>query len=369
MMAGSSHDGVESAVLHQAADESLSNTGERGADSSAPRAGVHGLGGAVPALKFVLRRVLAGIVTLFVVSVAIFAATNVLPGNAAVIVLGRNATPGKIATLDRQLNINHSALVNYLHWLSGAWHGSFGFSSVALAEGSKTTVSSTLGTPLLNSLILAGIAALILIPLALLVGTVAGLTAGRKTDRLLSLPLLVIGGLPEFVLGTLLITIFATKLGLLPAVSLLSPGESPLSVPNELVLPVMTLVIGVLSAISRQVRAGVIEVMHQDYVKTATLNGIPHHRVVLRYVLRNALAPSIQVIAHALQYLIGGLIIVESVFTYPGMGEYLVSAVTSRDVPEIQAAAIVLATLYIAINIAADLIVVFIVPRLRTELR
>jgi peptide/nickel transport system permease protein len=326
-------------------------------------------GGSLPATRFVLRRTAAGIVTLFVVSIAIFIATNVLPGNVATIVLGRNATPANVAQLDRELNLNHPLINNYLSWLSGAVHGSFGNSSVALAEGSHTSVSSTLGTPLVNSLVLAGLAALILVPLALLLGTLCGLYAGGWFDRAVSFPILVIGGLPEFVAGTLLITIFASRLHLLPPVSLINPGQSPLANPNNLVLPVMTLVLCVLSSITRQVRVGVMEVLRQDYVKVAKLNGIGGRRVVLKYVLRNALAPSIQVIAHALQYLIGGLIIVESVFTYPGIGEYVVNAVSTRDVPEIQAAAIILATIYIAINIAADLVVVFLVPRLRTELR
>jgi peptide/nickel transport system permease protein len=325
-------------------------------------------GASHPMLRFVLWRIAAGILTLLVVSILVFLATNVLPGNVATVVLGRNATAAHVAQLDKVLGLDHSLVARYLSWLGGALHGSFGLSSVAAAEGGRTTVASTIGDPLTNSLILAGIAALILLPLALLLGTLCGLKPGGLVDRIISIPTLVLGGLPEFVAGTLVISVFATSLQLLPAASLVTPGASPLATPDHLILPVLTLVICVISSIARQVRAGVIEVMRQDYVKVARLNGIKPRRVIARYVLRNAVAPSIQVAAHAIQYLIGGLIIVESVFTYPGIGSYLVNAVSTRDVPEVQAASMILATIYIAVNIVADLLVVLLVPRLRTGL-
>ena len=321
-----------------------------------------------PMLRFVLWRIAAGILTLFVVSILVFLATNVLPGNVATVVLGRNATPAHVAQLDKMLNLDHSIVARYLSWLGGAVHGSFGLSSVAAAEGGRTTVSSTIGDPLTNSLILACIAAMLLLPLGLLLGTLSGLHPGGLVDRIISIPTLVLGGLPEFVAGTLVIAIFATSLRLLPAASLVSPGSSPLSTPDHLILPVLTLIICVVSSIARQVRAGVIEVMRQDYVKVARLNGIKPRRVIVRYALRNAVAPSVQVGAHAIQYLIGGLIIVESVFTYPGIGSYLVNAVSTRDVPEVQAASMILAAIYIGVNIVADLLVVLLVPRLRTGL-
>jgi peptide/nickel transport system permease protein len=162
--------------------------------------------------------------------------------------------------------------------------------------------------------------------------------------------------------------VFFTWLHLLPPVALLSPGQSPLSQPRALVLPVLTLLAVAVGAGVRQVRAGMIEVLQQDYVRFARLNGIGERRVILRYALRNALAPSVQIIAQNLQYLVGGIIVVESVFAYPGIGTYLVNAVAARDVTEVQAAAIILAALYIVINIAADLIVVFLVPKLRTAM-
>ncbi len=320
-----------------------------------------------PVARFVLRRVATGILTLFVVSILIFVATNILPGNVATVVLGRNATPALVHKLDAQLNINHSVTERYLTWLGDAVQGNLGHSAVAEAEGrSDSAITSTLGDPLRNSLVLAGLTTILLIPLTLVLGTLAGIHAGRAADHAISFPALVMGGLPEFVMGTLLIYVFFNKLGLLPPVALLSPGQSPFSNIDALILPVLTLLAVAVGAGVRQVRAGMIEVLQQDYVQFGRLNGVAERRVLRRYALRNALAPSVQIIAQNLQYLVGGIIIVESVFAYPGIGTYLVNAVTTRDVIEVQAAAILLAALYIMINIVADLIVVFLVPKLRT---
>jgi peptide/nickel transport system permease protein len=320
-----------------------------------------------PVVAFILRRTGAGLATLLAVSVLIFLATNVLPGNVAVVVLGRNASPANVQRLERELQINHSVPARYLRWLGNAVQGDFGRSAVAEAENRpNSSISSSLGAPLRNSFWLAGFTTLLLIPLTLILGALAGIFAGRWLDHLISLPALVMGGLPEFVMGTLLIYIFFSKLRWLPPVALLSPGSSPLSDPEVLVLPVLTLLAVAVAGGVRQVRVGMADALQQDYVQFARLNGVAERRVLARYALRNALAPSVQIIAQNLQYLVGGIIIVESVFAYPGIGTYLVNAVTSRDVVEVQAAAIVLAALYIAINVLADLIVVFLVPRLRT---
>jgi peptide/nickel transport system permease protein len=320
-----------------------------------------------PAAGFIVRRLLAGIVTLLVVSILIFIATNILPGNAAIVVLGRAATPVRVHALEVRLGLDRSMVTRYLSWLGGLVHANFGNSAVALAESRpNAAISGTIGDPLYDSFILAALTAVLLIPLTLLLGAVAAVNAGRKFDHVISFPSLVFGGLPEFVTGTLLIFVFFTKLKLLPAVALLNPGESPFSNAEALIMPVLTLLAVAVGAGVRQVRAGMVEVLQQDYVQVARLNGLRERRVLWRYALRNALAPSVQIIAQNLQYLVGGIIIVESVFAYPGIGTYLVNAVTSRDVPEVQAAAMILATLYIAINILADLTVVFLVPKLRT---
>jgi peptide/nickel transport system permease protein len=323
-----------------------------------------------PIAGFIVRRVVTGIATLFVVSVLIFVATNILPGNAVTVILGRSATPAVVHRLDARLNLDHSVLVRYFTWLGGAVHGDFGNSVVAEVESKpNTAVSSTLGDPLRNSFILGAITTILLIPLTLLLGAFAGIRAGRPADHAISFPALVFGGLPEFVTGTILIYVFFNKLGLLPPVALLNPGQTPFSNLKALVLPVLTLLAVATGAGVRQVRAGMAETLQQDYIHFARLNGVRERRVLTRYALRNALAPSVQIIAQNLQYLVGGIIIVESVFAYPGIGTYLVNAVTSRDVIEVQAAAVILAALYITINLVADLIVVFLVPKLRTGMK
>ena len=258
----------------------------------------------------------------------------------------------------------------YAEWLFGVLHANFGQSAVSVAlNQANTSVSSTLVSPLLNSLILAGITALLLVPLTLLLGALAGVYARRSLDHAISIPALVLGGLPEFVTGTLFIYIFFVVFHILPPVTDLAPGQSPFTDPKGLVLPVLTLLGVALGAGVRQVRAGMYEAMQRDYVQYARLNGIPEKRVLLRYALRNALAPSVQIIAQNLQYLLGGIIVVESVFAYPGIGLYLVNAVLARDTVKVEAAAIIIAAAYTLLNILADLIVVLLVPKLRTAQR
>jgi peptide/nickel transport system permease protein len=322
-----------------------------------------------PVAAFVLRRVGAGLATLLVASFFIFFATNVLPGNVASVVLGKDATRANVAQLERRLDLDHPMLARYWSWLSGVVTGNFGQSAVQLAQGATgASVASAIATPVANSLILAGITIVLMIPLSVALGVFAGVRAGRPSDHAISMTSLVIGAFPEFVFGTLLILIFFTALNLLPPVAVLPPGEGPLDHFTVLILPVLTLLGVTLASGIRQVRAGMIDVLQRDYVSYAQINGVPRRRLLWRYELRNALAPSVQITAQNIQYLLGGIIVVESVFNYPGLGSFLVNAVTERDVPEVEAIAIILAAVYIAINIVADLIVVFLVPRLRTGL-
>jgi peptide/nickel transport system permease protein len=319
-----------------------------------------------PVGGFLARRILAGVATLLVASFLIFAATNALPGNVAQVVLGKTATPAQVATLQHELGLNRPLLARYGSWLGEAVQGNLGDSAVALAQGTRTPVTSEIGPALLNSFILALAAALLLVPLALAVGTIAAVRAGTTTDYALSYTALVLGALPEFVFGTILIVIFFSVLHLLPPLALVPPGTSPLDNIEGLVLPVMTLLGVSLAFSARQVRAGVIEALDQDYVKMARLAGIREPRVVWRYALRNALAPSVQTFGQSVQYLFGGIIVVETLFGYPGIGQLLVQSVGLRDITEVQGIALVLAAIYIGVNIATDLIVVLLVPKLRT---
>jgi len=320
-----------------------------------------------PVATFLLWRVAAGILTLLVVTMVIFAVLQIIPGNVTQIVLGRNATPDRIAAINASLHLNESVPTRYLSFLGGVVTGHFGDSSAALAQGQTLSVWHAIRTPLGNSLVLAGITTVLFIPLSLFFGMVAALRAGRPTDSILSLTALTLGAMPEFLIGTLLIVIFFAQLNLLPPVSLIPAGQTPLGNPKELVLPVLTL-LGVSTAFgSRLLRASMIEVLGEDFVAMARLNGYRERRVVFRYALRNALAPSAQILAQQIQYLIGGIIVVESVFSYPGIGSKLVQAIQVRDTQMVTIIATIIAAIYILINILADLAVVLLVPKLRTR--
>jgi peptide/nickel transport system permease protein len=285
------------------------------------------------------------------------------------VVLGRNGTPQLVHLLDQRLGLDRSLVSRYGSWLSGIFHGNLGDSAVQVAQESPDpSVTGPIFTALLNSLVLAIGTTILLVPLSVLLGTWAAVRAGRARDYAVSYTSLVFGALPEFVLGTFLIVIFFSQLNLLPAVSLVPPGTSPLANIDALILPILTLLGVSLSFCVRQVRAGVIESLRQDYVSMARLSGLPEHRVLRRYAVRNALAPSVQTFAQSIQYLFGGIVVVESLYAYPGIGSMLVRSVLARDVTEVQAITIVLAAAFIFINILADLIVVLIVPKLRTSL-
>lgn len=322
-----------------------------------------------PVARFIARRLAAAALTLIALSFILFLATNALPGNVADVVLGKNASPARVAVLERQLGLDRPLMARYWSWATNFVQGNLGQSAVELAQGAKKApISALIGSPLRNSFILAAIAAVLLLPLALLAGTVAAVREGKLADHAVSYTGLVLVAMPEFVLGTFLILIFFTQLHLLPPVTLVPPGANPLDHPKALVLPVLTLLGVSMAFCARQVRAGVIEVLRQEYVMAARLGGLRERRVLWRYALRNALAPSVQSFAQTLQYLLGGIIVVEALFAYPGIGQLFVQAVQARDVTEVLAIAMILAAIFIVINIIADLIVVLLIPKLRTSL-
>lgn len=322
-----------------------------------------------PVLLFLARRIGAGLVTLWVVSVLIFLCCSVLPGDAVTVVLGKSGTPEVIAAIKARMGLDHSLIQQYWDWVTGLFRGDFGDSAVALVQQQPDpSIAHTLRDPLINSFILGTTAAVLLVPITVFLGAVAGIKANKALDHVISLPSLILAGLPEFVSGALLIWLFFTTLHLLPPVSLVAPGASPLGDPKILILPVATLLLVAVGSGVRQVRLGMIDVLQTDFIQFARLNGVAEGRVLIRYGVRNAIANSIQTIAQNLQYLVGGIIVVEAVFTYPGIGVYLVQAVLARDTPKVLAASTILAAFYTLLNIVADLIVVFLVPKLRTEL-
>jgi peptide/nickel transport system permease protein len=334
---------------------------------AAPRAAARPARRRRPLLRFVVRRLAAAVATLFVVSILIFAGTEVLPGDAASAVLGRTATPEQLAEMQGLMGLDRPAHERYLDWLGGVLTGDLGNSAAGYAAGGETPIWEDIAPRVGNSLVLAGITALLMVPLALVLGVLAAVRAGRTVDHAISVGSLAIISLPEFIIGSLLILLFFSWLDVLPPVSLIPPGTSALSKPDALVLPVLTLLGASLAASIRMVRAGMLEALNAESVTMARLNGFRERVVVGRYALRNALAPSVQVFAQNIQYLVGGIVVTEYLFNYPGLGKELVDAVAIRDVREVQSVALLVAGVYVLLNIVADLLVVLLVPKLRTQ--
>jgi peptide/nickel transport system permease protein len=315
---------------------------------------------------FVLRRLLLGLLTLFFVSIVIFAATQALPGDPARAILGRNATPEALKALRGQLHLGKPVVQQYLQWLGGLTHGDFGNSLAARGE----PVTQLIGTRVKNSALLMLLAALVSIPFSIAMGAIAARRRDSVFDHATSVVMLLLAALPEFVVAIALVVLFGTTVfQVLPAVSLIPPGDSPLSHLSALVLPVTALVLAVSPYIVRIMRASMVEVLESDFVEMARLKGMPERRVVWRHAVPNAVAPAIQVIALNLAYLAGGIVVVEFVFGYPGVGAGFVDAVANRDVPVVQALAILIAAVYVLLNVCADVATILVSPRLRTSLK
>ncbi|WP_189056542.1 ABC transporter permease [Longimycelium tulufanense] len=313
-----------------------------------------------------IRRSLAGIAATCAVSLLVFVGTDLLPGDAADVILTRSAssgggTPEQLAALRAELGLDVPWPQRYLGWIGGLLQGDLGSSLV-----SGRSVTDVIGSRLGNTLVLAGTATVLLVPVAVGLGLWSGIRQGRPGDRVVSGVAVAAQALPEFVAATLLIAVFALIAGLLPAVSLVPPGTSPLARPEILVLPVLSLLSVMAGQSIRMVRARTSEVVRADFVRVARLHGIPERRVVWRYVVPNALGPALQLLAGSISWLVGGIVVVEQVFAYPGISHELVQAIISRDVPVVQALAFAMAVCTLAIYTLADLLVVALVPKLRT---
>jgi peptide/nickel transport system permease protein len=315
--------------------------------------------------RFILKRVLLGLLTLFLVSVVVFAATQALPGNAAIAILGRNATPARVAALTRQLHLNESAVSQYTHWLGNILHGNLGISA-ATQEPVTQYISSRID----NSAFLVLVSAIIAVPLSIGLGVLMAVRRDKPTDHVLSVGTLGLAALPEFVIGIALVLLLATNLShVLPAVSIIPPGEHAWDVPKVVILPALTLIIAVTPYISRIMRASMVEVLESEYVTMARLKGLPNRTVIWRHAVPNAIVPALQVSAMQLAYMAGGIVVVEYVFSYPGVGTALVDAVGNRDVPVVQALTLIIAAVYVLVNLGADVMTVLVTPRLRTAAR
>jgi peptide/nickel transport system permease protein len=314
---------------------------------------------------FIVRRTILGLGTLFLVSVIVFAATQALPGDPARSILGRNATPESLATLREQLDLGKPVVEQYTNWFGGILTGDLGRSLAA-----NVPVTELIGKRVENSAVLMLLAALVSIPLAIALGSVAARRRDRPFDHVTSIVLLALAALPEFVVAIGLVVLFGTTVfTVLPAVSLIPPDEAAWHHVKELVLPTTALVLAVTPYIARIMRASMVEVLESDYVEMGRLKGLPERTVLWRHALPNAIAPAIQVIALNLAYLAGGIVVVEFVFSYPGIGGAFVDAVSNRDVPVVQALAILIAGLYVFLNLCADIATILVSPRLRTSLK
>jgi peptide/nickel transport system permease protein len=315
--------------------------------------------------KLIVQRLALGLLTLWLISLIVFAALLALPGDAATAILGREATPDRVAALRDQLNLEDSVVSQYLQWIGGVLSGSFG-TSAATQQPVSELLSSRVG----NSAFLVLVAALVAIPLSIGLGVLMAMRRDRAVDHVGSTLSLVLAALPEFVIGIGLVLLFATSVfQWFPAVSLIAPDQRAWDVPDVVVLPAATLVLAVVPYISRIMRGSMIEVLESDYVTTARLKGLPEREVIWRHAVPNAIVPAIQVAALQLAWMAGGVVVVEFVFSYPGIGQALVDAVGNQDMPVVMTVTILGAGIYVLLNLLADLLTILVTPKLRTATR
>ena len=312
--------------------------------------------------SYVLRRVGLALLTLFLLSIIIFFAGEVLPGNPGRAILGPFAAESAVKALDQQLGVNRPILTQYWTWLTGILHGDLGTSYQFRAP-----VSTFLWPALGRSLKLAAFAFVIVVPVSIVGGVLAALYRGRLVDRSISVAGLSLSTVPEFVSGIVLIVVFAIGLKWLPVSANAPAGSSPLTQLRYLILPAIALVLILFGYIARMARAGTIEALDSDYVRTATLKGLPRSVVIRRYVLRNSLLPTITVIATQTGYLIGGLVVVETLFNYPGLGRLIFTAVTDKDFPMLEAGVLVIGVVYLVATLIADILYTVLNPRIRLQ--
>ena len=309
--------------------------------------------------RYILKRVGLSLVTLVLVSVIVFAISDVLPGDVGRAVLGRSATDAQVAQLDHQLGYDRPLPARYWKLVSGYATGDWGRSPVLNTEV-RPLVLHRFG----NSLILAAFAFALIVPFSIVMGVVAALHHSRWPDRLISITGLSLIALPEFVTGVVLLVVFAVNLGWFPSSSAV-PGASPVDWFRQLLLPSIPLMFVLFGYIARMARAGTVDALRADYTRTATLKGLPRATVVRRHVLRNALLPTISVVSVQIGYLVGGLVVVETLFAYPGIGSLAYDSVQANDITVIEAIVLFTAVLYMLSNLVADVLYAAFNPRVR----
>jgi peptide/nickel transport system permease protein len=316
-------------------------------------------------VKWLARRVGLAILTLWLCSVLVFFATAAL-GDPVRAILGKDyaSSPERAAALAAELHLDRPVIVRYFEWLGGLLTGNLGNS---IANGFP--VGELVGDRIVNSAVLVLISAIVIIPVAFAIAMISANYRGRRADGIIQIVMITLAGLPEFVVAILLVALFSTTvLHVLPAVTIAGGGAAPWSKPASMILPVLTLVIAVAPYVSRIVRSSLLEVLDSDYVELARLKGVPERVVMRKHALLNAIVPGIQVIALQLAWLAGGVLFVEYVFSYPGIGASLVDSVRNSDFPMVQVLAMVIATVYVGINLVADVLSILFTPRARTAI-
>ena len=309
----------------------------------------------------VIRRLAAGLATLVLISILIFLSVEALPGDPATAILGQQATPENVAALRKELRLDQPPHIRYFEWLKDLVHGDLGRSL-----SNKRPVSEMIEWRFSNTLFLAVSAALISVPLAIILGMLAALYRDSWIDRVLSVASLSAISFPEFFVGYILIFVFSVKLGILPSVANINRGMDFIEKIQIIILPCITLLLVVLAHMMRMTRASIIGALTSPYIEMARLKGVPERAVIVNHAIPNALSPIINVVVMDLAWLIVGVVVVEVVFVYPGLGQLLVDSVAKRDLPVVQASGLIFAATYILLNLSADILSILTNPKLRS---
>lgn len=309
----------------------------------------------------VVRRTLLSVVTLLLVSLIVFSILEVLPGDVATRILGRDATPETLNLLRAELGLDRPAAVRYLDWLGGLLTGNLGHSLV-----SSRPIAEILGPRIFNTVLLSLFAFVLYLPLTVIPAIIQALTRDQAPDHALSVVTLVLLSMPDFLLATILLLTFVLWIPVLPAISLVDESSSAMEYLRAMTLPAVTLAIVMAVYAVRMLRDNLIEVLDSDYIRMAEFKGLSRARVLWRHALPNSLVPTLNVTALNLAYLIGGVVVVEKVFSYPGFGTLLVDSLQLRDLPVIEATVMIAALVYVAANLIADIAAILLNPRLRT---
>ncbi len=310
--------------------------------------------------RMVIQRIIIGIITLWVVSVLVFVGTSVLPGDVAQIVMGQSATPETLAAYRAENGLDQPLYMQYATWLGGMFTGDLGISKAGGA-----TISSLIGGRFGNTMFLAGVVAIISVPLSIILGLLAAMYPATWIDRVLTFGTLSLISVPDFFIATFMVLIFAVNLGWLPAIAHISPEDTMWQTIRASAMPLITLIIVVSAQMIRMTRAGILNVMNSPYIEMSILKGVRRNRIIVRHAFLNAIGPIVNVVALNLAYLVSGVVIVETIFAYPGLAKLMIDGVQTRDLPLVQACAMIFCGTYVILIILSDVAAILSNPRLR----